>query len=85
MTIAYAKYLYYAVILFYLKDFCGIKIEYKILELNDYVLPLVLILQKLMATKEGGGRGSDVNGQMPLRNSKIFCRCSLTYFSLLSN
>ena len=45
--------------------------EYKILELNDQVLSLVLMIQKLMAAKKGRERGSDVNGQMPLRNSKI--------------
>ena len=62
-----------------------LNLNVKFWKLNDHVLLLVLILQKIMAAKKGGGRSSEVNGQMPLRNSKTFCRCSLTYSSLVSN
>ena len=33
-----------------------------------------------MAAKEGGEEGPEVNGQMLLKNPKIFCQCSLNSF-----
>ena len=39
---------------------------------------LLVLVQMLMATQKGGRGGVGVNGQIPLRNSKTFCRCSLS-------
>ena len=45
--------------------------------MHDHVLMLLrLLLQMLKAAKEGAG-STEGKGQMPLRNSKIFCQCSV--------
>ena len=54
-----------------------------LLELNDHILLVLLLLQMLVAAKKGEGGGSEVNGQMPLRNSKIFYRYFLNQFETI--
>ena len=49
----------------------------KFLESHDHVLLLLGLFQMLMVTKKEGKGGAQVNGQMPLRNSEIFCRWPL--------
>ena len=49
----------------------------KFLESHDHVLLLLGLFQMLMVTKKEGKGGAQVNGQMPLRNSEIFCQWPL--------
>ena len=52
----------------------------------DHVELMLALLQMLIATKKVGWGVLEVNGQIPLRNSKICCWCSikLSLFSILS-
>ena len=47
-------------------------------ELYEHVLLYLVLLKILMNSKKEGGGSTKVSGQISLRNSKIFCQCSLT-------
>ena len=47
-------------------------------ELNEHVLLYLVLLQILMVSNKEGGENAEVSSQISLRNSKIFCRCSLS-------
>ena len=47
-------------------------------ELNEHVLLYLVLLQILIVSNKEGGENTEVSSQISLRNSKIFCRCSLS-------